>query len=99
MSLLIDTFHVLLSSEQKLLFVFHSSSKWFAANLVEPNATPNGYALVNPDYVRKHSAFDLISLATEIQNADVALNQHSGKLSLILDQVKLNILNTIFSLW
>ena len=59
----------------------------FTVNLVERNATPNGYALVNPNYVGKHNAFDLVSLATEIQNADIALNQHSGKLALILDQV------------
>lgn len=55
--------------------------------MVERNATPNGYALVNPNYVGKHNAFDLVSLASEIQNADIALNQHSGKLTLILDQV------------
>lgn len=65
-------------------------------NLVESNDTPNGYALVNPNYVRKHNAFDLVSLATEIQNADIAINQHSGKLTLILDQVKLKILSVIY---
>lgn len=60
----------------------------FAVNLVERNPAPNGYQLLNPNYVGKHNAFDLITLATEIQNADVALNNHSGKLSLILDQVR-----------
>lgn len=61
---------------------------WFAVNLVERNTAPNGYQLLNPNYVGKHDAFDLITLATEIQNADVAVNNHSGKLSLILDQVR-----------
>lgn len=68
-----------------LMFVFCFN---FTVNLVERNATPNGYELVNPNYVGKHNAFDLVTLATEIQNADIALNQHSGKLTLILDQVK-----------
>lgn len=69
-------------------------------NLVERNAAPNGCALVNPDYVGKHNAFDLIALATEIQNADVAVNQHSGKLTLILDQVnwKNAIIKILFSI-
>lgn len=56
-------------------------------HLVERNAAPNGYELLNPNYVGKHSAYDLVTLATEIQNADVAVNNHSGKLSLIVDQV------------
>lgn len=56
-------------------------------NLVERNTAPNGYQLLNPNYVGKHNAFDLVSLANEIQNADLALNNHSGKLTLILDQV------------
>lgn len=61
----------------------------FAVNLVERNTAPNGYKLLNPNYVGKHNAFDLISLAAEIQNADIALNNQSGKLTLILDQVSL----------
>lgn len=58
-------------------------------NLVERNPAPNGYQLLNPNYVGKHNAFDLVSLASEIQNADFAVNNHSGKLSIILDQVSL----------
>lgn len=63
---------------------------FFAVNLVERNPAPNGYQLLNPNYVGKHNAFDLVSLAHEIQNADLALNNQSGKLSLILDQVSVN---------
>ncbi|XP_031624080.1 uncharacterized protein C1orf50 homolog [Contarinia nasturtii] len=57
-------------------------------NLVERNTTPLGYELLNPNYVGKHNAFDLISLASEIQNADIAVNNQSGKLTLILDQIR-----------
>lgn len=60
-------------------------------NLVERNPAPNGYKLLNPNYVGKHDAYDLVTLAKEIQNADVAVNNHSGKLSLILDQVSTSI--------
>lgn len=56
-------------------------------NLVERNKIPNGYELLNSYAVGKHDAYDLVSLAKEIQNADIALNNHSGKLTLILDQV------------
>lgn len=56
-------------------------------NLVERNTEPFGYQQICPQYVGKHNAFDLVSLAAEIQNADVALNNQSGKLTLILDQV------------
>lgn len=61
--------------------------KNIAAHLVERNPAPNGYQLLNPNYVGKHDAYDLVTLAAEIQRADVAVNNHSGKLSLILDQV------------
>lgn len=56
-------------------------------NLVERNSMPNGYELVNAHRVGSHNALDLVSLAEEIQNADLALNNQSGKLTLILDQV------------
>lgn len=58
-------------------------------HLVDRNETPNGYQLLNARHVGRHEASDIIALATEIQNADAALrNTSSGKLSLILDQVK-----------
>lgn len=69
------------------MFCLHSI-RCIAVHLVERNPAPNGYELLNPNYVGKHNAFDLVALAAEIQNADVAVNNHSGKLSLILDQVR-----------
>lgn len=72
------------------MFIVHCFHLFITANLVERNAAPNGYELLNPNYVGKHNAFDLVALATEIQNADVAVNHHSGKLSLIIDQVSSN---------
>lgn len=57
-------------------------------NLVERNTAPNGYELLNAYSVGRHSTFDLVSLASEIQNADIALNNQSGKLTLILDQAR-----------
>lgn len=58
------------------------------ANLVERNPAPSGCPLVNTHRVGQHDVMDLISLASEIQNADVALNNQSGKITLILDQVR-----------
>lgn len=59
----------------------------FVVQLVERNATPNGYELVNAGRVGRHNSLDLIALASEIQNADLAMTNQSGKLTLILDQV------------
>lgn len=67
-----------------------------AVNLVERNPAPNAYKLLNPNYVGKHDAYDLVALAKEIQNADVAVNNHSGKLSLILDQVSIKMMKNVF---
>lgn len=56
---------------------------------MERNAAPSGCALVNAYRVGQHDAMDLVTLATEIQNADLAMHNQSGKISLILDQVRL----------
>lgn len=61
---------------------------FIAVHLVERNTAPNGYELLNAYSVGRHNTFDLVSLASEIQNADIALNNQSGKLTLILDQAR-----------
>lgn len=58
-----------------------------SVHLVERNVMPNGYQLLNANSVGRHNSLDLVSLAKEIQHADVALHNSSGKLTLILDQV------------
>lgn len=65
-------------------------------HLVERNTAPNGYQLLNAYSVGRHSVFDLVSLATEIQNADIAMNNQSGKLTLILDQARTHFTITYF---
>lgn len=54
---------------------------------MERNPAPSGCTLVNAYRVGQHEVTDLVTLASEIQNADVALNNQSGKITLILDQV------------
>lgn len=57
--------------------------------LVERNAQPNGYKLLNSYNVGRHEANDIISLAHQIQTADVSIrNSATGKLTMILDQIK-----------
>lgn len=57
--------------------------------LVERNKEPNGYKLLNPYNVGRHDANDIISLAHQIQTADVSIrNTATGKLTMILDQIK-----------
>lgn len=57
--------------------------------LVERNAQPNGYKLLNAYNVGRHDAEDIISLAHQIQTADVSIrNSATGKLTMILDQIK-----------
>lgn len=57
--------------------------------LVERNANPNGYKLLNAYNVGRHDENDIISLASQIQNADVSLrNVATSKLTMILDQIK-----------
>lgn len=56
------------------------------AHLVERNPT----GLLNPLRVSAHDEHDIISLASQIQTADVNLKQNaSGKLAVILDQIKM----------
>lgn len=57
---------------------------------MERNPAPSGCTLVNAYRVGQHGVADLVSLASEIQNADVALNNQSGKITVILDQVCVN---------
>ncbi|KAJ6646478.1 hypothetical protein Bhyg_01689 [Pseudolycoriella hygida] len=57
--------------------------------LVERNTQPNGYQLLNAYNVGRHEAADIISLAHQIETADVSIrNSASGKLTMILDQIK-----------
>lgn len=57
--------------------------------LVERNTQPNGYKLLNAYNVGRHGADDIISLAHQIQTADVCVrNSATGKLTMILDQIK-----------
>ncbi|KAG4068066.1 hypothetical protein HA402_011399 [Bradysia odoriphaga] len=57
--------------------------------LVERNTQPNGYKLLNAYNVGRHNENDIISLASQIQTADVSIrNAATGKLTLILDQIK-----------
>lgn len=57
--------------------------------LVERNTQPNGYKLLNAYNVGRHDANDIISLAHQIQTADVSIrNGATGKLTMILDQIK-----------
>lgn len=55
--------------------------KYYAmtVNLAKRNPAPSGSALVNTYLFGQHDAMDLVSLAAKIQNADVALNNQSGK--------------------
>lgn len=58
-------------------------------NLVERNAAPAGYQLLNTRQVGRHQASDIVELAREIQTADQAIrNTATGKLTLILEQVR-----------
>jgi len=57
--------------------------------LVERNKEPSGYKLLNAYNVGRHEADDIISLAHQIQTADVSIrNAATGKLTMILDQIK-----------
>lgn len=57
--------------------------------LVERNTQPNGYKLLNSYNVGRHEAEDIISLAHQIQTADASIrNNATGKLTMILDQIK-----------
>lgn len=44
--------------------------------------------MLNPYHVGRHSSLDIVALAQEIQNADIAMHNQSGKLGLILDQIR-----------
>lgn len=44
--------------------------------------------MINAHNVGKHSSLDLVELAREIQNANVALHSQGGKLGLIVDQIR-----------
>jgi len=60
-----------------------------AVNLVERNATPGGYALVDPDKSGKTNQFDLVELAQQIQTADKFTRATAGsKLQVIAEQVR-----------
>lgn len=59
-----------------------------AVNLVERNESPDNYQLLNAYRVGRHSSLDIVALAQEIQNADIAMHNQSGKLGLILDQIR-----------
>lgn len=57
--------------------------------LVERNKEPNGYKLLNAYTVGRYEADDIIQLAQQIQTADVNIrNNATGKLTMILDQIK-----------
>ncbi|KAF4525347.1 hypothetical protein B566_EDAN007829 [Ephemera danica] len=59
------------------------------ACLVECNSAPGGLQLVNPKAVSRRSPGDLVSLAQEIQKADVVVHASAtAKLELILAQVR-----------
>lgn len=61
----------------------------FKVKLVERNAAPAGYQLLNTRQVGLHQASDIVELAREIQTADQAIrNTATGKLTLILEQVR-----------
>lgn len=56
---------------------------------MERNPTPLGVNIVNLKKISKHQSGDIISLATQIQNADEAIkNNASTKLTLILEQIQ-----------
>ncbi|XP_036343802.1 uncharacterized protein C1orf50 homolog [Rhagoletis pomonella] len=60
------------------------------AQLVERNPHPNGVHIVDPLRVSMHQEEDIISLATQIQNADKQLKSGTcQKLCVILDQIKM----------
>ncbi|XP_054734162.1 uncharacterized protein C1orf50 homolog [Anastrepha obliqua] len=60
------------------------------AQLVERNPCPNGVHIVDPLRVSMHEKEDIISLATQIQNADKQLKSGTcQKLCVILDQIKM----------
>lgn len=71
-------------------FNFHIFPHFFCrpVNLVERNESPGNYQLLNPYHVGRHSSLDIVALAQEIQNADIAMHHQSGKLGLILDQIR-----------
>lgn len=72
-----------------VFFQFHLFPHFFRpVNLVERNESPGNYQLLNPYHVGQHSSLDIVALAQEIQNADIALHNQSGKLGLILDQIR-----------
>lgn len=81
-------YHSCKTCAQPVFSCRNNFSLTFPVNLVERNAAPNGYQLLNTRSVGRHDASDIIALAAEIQNADASLrNTSTGKLSLILDQV------------
>lgn len=60
------------------------------AQLVERNPHPNGVNILDPLRVSMHNEEDIISLATQIQNADKQLKVGTcQKLCVILDQIKM----------
>ncbi|CAD7002628.1 unnamed protein product [Ceratitis capitata] len=60
------------------------------AQLVERNPHPNGVNILDPLRVSMHNEEDIISLATQIQNADKQLKSGTcQKLCVILDQIKM----------
>lgn len=44
--------------------------------------------MLNPFHVGRHSSFDIVELAKEIKNADLALHNQGGKLTFIVDQIR-----------
>lgn len=68
--------------------LFTDESFSLTVNLVERNAAPAGYQLLNTRQVGRHQASDIVELAREIKTADQAIrNTATGKLTLILEQV------------
>lgn len=58
-------------------------------NLVERTSTPNGVQLVNSFRAGRHESQDIVALANQIKDADLVVrNTASGKLQLILDQIR-----------
>lgn len=73
------------SSQDRFLIISFA----FTVKLVERNAAPAGYQLLNTRQVGLHQASDIVELAREIQTADKAIrNTATGKLTLILEQVR-----------
>lgn len=62
---------------------------YFLVNLVERDPTPGGFQLVNPAESGKMNQFDLVELASTIQQADKFTRATAGsKLSVIAEQVR-----------